>query len=80
VQQVCRIVVFHFQSTLCSVLSRLNRSFILCSSQQANLSGGTKMTRAERKQMMIKRLTHIQNLAKQKKFSEIENLINNNYV
>ena len=38
------------------------------------------MTQPEYKQLVIKRLTHIQHLAKQKKFSEIEKLLNSNYV
>lgn len=38
------------------------------------------MTQSDAKKLVIKRLTHIQNLAKQKKFTEIEALINNNYV
>jgi len=38
------------------------------------------MDQLEYKQLVIRRLTHIQNLAKQKKFAEIESLINSNYV
>lgn len=38
------------------------------------------MEQLEYKQQVIKRLTHIQNLAKQKKFAEIESLLNSNYV
>jgi len=34
----------------------------------------------EYKQLVIGRLTHIQNLAKQKKFAEIESLITSKYV
>jgi hypothetical protein len=40
----------------------------------------TKLDRTEAKQLMIKCLTHIQSLAKQKKYAEIEALINNRYV
>jgi hypothetical protein len=39
-----------------------------------------KLDRTEAKQLMIKRFTHIQSLAKQKKYAEIEALVNNNYV
>jgi len=38
------------------------------------------MEQLEYKQLVIRRLTHIQNLAKEKKYAEIESLINNNYV
>ena len=40
----------------------------------------SKLEQVEAKQLVIKRLTHIQNLAKQKKFAEIENLLNSKYV
>ena len=40
----------------------------------------TNLDRTEAKQLMIKRLTHIQSLAKQKKYAEIEALVNNHYV
>lgn len=38
------------------------------------------MKHSEYKKLVIRRLTHIQKLAKQKKFAEIESLINSNYV
>jgi hypothetical protein len=38
------------------------------------------MTHLEYKKLVIKRLTHIQKLAKQKKFAEIDALIKSNYV
>jgi hypothetical protein len=40
----------------------------------------TKLEQTENKRLIIKRLTHIQNLAKKKKFAEIEALINDRYV
>jgi len=40
----------------------------------------TKLNQTEAKQLMIKRLTHIQSLAKQKKYAQIEALIKNRYV
>ena len=38
------------------------------------------MEQIDHKQLIIKRLTRIQNLAKQKKYAQIEALINNQYV
>jgi hypothetical protein len=38
------------------------------------------MKQLEYKQLIIRRLTRIQKLARQKKFAEIESLINSNYV
>ena len=38
------------------------------------------MTQTEYKQVVVNRLTHIQNLAREKRFSEIETLINSGYV
>jgi hypothetical protein len=40
----------------------------------------TKLEQTENKRLIIKRLTHIQNLAKKKKFAEIEALVNDRYV
>ena len=40
----------------------------------------TKLNQTEAKQLMIKRLTHIQSLAKQNRFNEIQELLNSKYV
>ena len=38
------------------------------------------LNNAEAKQLIVQRLNHIQRLAKQKRFSEIESLLNRKYV